>query len=105
MFISLVVHYVRPKQSVYVRETLQGVIRELVEAGEDIDLEADPSIVSVRRGMVRACISLTAHQIYRTKVDIAETRSGMASEKPKNIPFREALQDPDTRAEYIRRKF
>ncbi|KIP08317.1 hypothetical protein PHLGIDRAFT_69492 [Phlebiopsis gigantea 11061_1 CR5-6] len=84
MFISLVVHYVRPKQSVYVRETLQGVIRELVESGEDIDLEADPSI------------------IYRTKVDIAETRSGIASEKPKNIQFREALQDPDTRAEYIR---
>lgn len=47
MFISLVVHYVRPKQSVYVRETLQGVIRELVEAGGEIDLEADPSNVSV----------------------------------------------------------
>ena len=57
MFISLVVHYVRPKKSVYVRETLQSVIRELVEAGDDIDLEADPSIVSV-------CTSMCLHWPY-----------------------------------------
>lgn len=37
-------------------------------------------------------------------MDLAETRSGVPSTQPKNIPFREALQDPDTRAEYIRRE-
>jgi Ras GTPase-activating-like protein IQGAP2/3 len=29
----------------------------------------------------------------------------LPSNKPKNLPFREALQDPDTRAEYIRREY
>ena len=47
LFIGLVVHYVRPKQTAYVRETLQGVICELVEAGDEINLEADPSNVSL----------------------------------------------------------
>jgi Ras GTPase-activating-like protein IQGAP2/3 len=32
-------------------------------------------------------------------------RSGVASSKQKDVSFREALKDPDTRAEYIRRKF
>lgn len=32
-----------------------------------------------------------------------EMRSGIASTKPKDVPFYEALEDPDTRAEYIRR--
>lgn len=45
MFISLVVPYIRPKQTVYIRETLQSAIRDLVESGEEIDLETDPSIV------------------------------------------------------------
>lgn len=31
-------------------------------------------------------------------------RSGRASSKPKDISFYEALKDPDTRAEYIRRR-
>jgi hypothetical protein len=30
-------------------------------------------------------------------------RSGIASSKPKDVPFYQALNDPDTRAEYIRR--
>ncbi|EKM59178.1 uncharacterized protein PHACADRAFT_86001 [Phanerochaete carnosa HHB-10118-sp] len=86
MFVSLVIPYIRPKQTVYVRETLQSAIRNLVESGNEIDLQTDPSIAT----------------IYRNKIDLLETRSGQPSELPKNIPFREALQDPDTRAEYIR---
>lgn len=31
-------------------------------------------------------------------------RQGVPSKKPKEVSFREALQDPDTRGEYIRRK-
>ncbi|GJE84158.1 ras GTPase-activating protein [Phanerochaete sordida] len=84
VFVSLVVPYIRPKQTVYVRETLQSAIHDLVKSGEEIDLETDPSI------------------IYRNKIDLLETRTGQQSNLPKNIPFREALQDPDTRAEYIR---
>lgn len=44
MYINIAVHYVRPKQVAYVRETLQSIIREVVHS-EDLDLEADPSLV------------------------------------------------------------
>jgi Ras GTPase-activating-like protein IQGAP2/3 len=37
-------HYIRPKQLVYVREALQSVICEVVST-DDLDLETDPSIV------------------------------------------------------------
>ena len=43
-FLNIVVHYARSKQAAYVRETLQTVIREVVESDE-LDLEADPSVV------------------------------------------------------------
>ncbi|KIK30671.1 hypothetical protein PISMIDRAFT_86433 [Pisolithus microcarpus 441] len=83
MYMSIAVQYLRPKQVPYVRETLQPIIRELIEA-VDLDLESDPSI------------------IHRSRVAIEEMRSGIASNKPKDVPFYEALEDPDTRAEYIR---
>jgi Ras GTPase-activating-like protein IQGAP2/3 len=44
MYINVAVHYIRPKQVAYVRETLQSIIREVVHS-EDLDLEADPSLV------------------------------------------------------------
>ncbi|KAF8559125.1 ras GTPase-activating protein [Imleria badia] len=83
MYINIAVQYLRPKQVTYVRDTLQAIVRELVEAA-DLDLESDPSI------------------IHRARIDIEEMRSGRASAKPKDLPFYEALKDPDTRAEYIR---
>ncbi|KAH7914372.1 ras GTPase-activating protein [Hygrophoropsis aurantiaca] len=83
MYINIVVQYVRPRQVTYVRETLQTIIRELIEA-HDLDLESDPSV------------------IHRARIDIEEMRSGVASTKPKDVPFYEALKDPDTRPEYIR---
>ncbi|TCD70814.1 hypothetical protein EIP91_001504 [Steccherinum ochraceum] len=82
-FINIVVHYLRPKQTAYVRETLQTVIREVVES-EELDLEVDPSV------------------IYRTRIDVEETRSGVESTKPRDLTFHQAAKDPDTRAEYIR---
>ncbi|THH02790.1 hypothetical protein EW026_g172 [Hermanssonia centrifuga] len=83
MFITIAVKYVRPKQTVYVREALQAVINELKD-GKDISLESDPVA------------------IYRARIDVEEMRSGAPSPKPKDVTFREALQDPDTRGEYIR---
>lgn len=44
MYMNIAVHYVRRKQVIYVRDTLQAVIREVIDA-EDLDLEADPSLV------------------------------------------------------------
>ncbi|KAI0775938.1 hypothetical protein BD413DRAFT_469824 [Trametes elegans] len=82
-FINVAVHYLRPKQTAYIRETLQGVIREAVNA-EDLDLETDPCV------------------IYRVRTDLEEMRSGAPSNRPKDIAFHQALHDPDTRAEYIR---
>ena len=37
--------------------------------------------------------------------DIEEMRAGAPGNKAKDVPFHQALQDPDTRAEYIRRMF
>lgn len=53
MYINIAVHYVRPKQISYARDALQAVIREVVES-DDLDLEADPSLVrlsSVQTGI------------------------------------------------------
>ena len=44
MYINVAVHYVRPKQVPYVRETLQAIIREVVQL-DDLNLEANPSLV------------------------------------------------------------
>ncbi|KAH9482628.1 Ras GTPase-activating-like protein rng2 [Psilocybe cubensis] len=83
MYINIAVHYVRPRQVTYVRDSFQAIIRELIDA-DDLDLEADPSL------------------IHRARLDVEEMRSGKPSPLPKNIPFREAVVDPDTRAIYIR---
>ncbi|KZT24523.1 ras GTPase-activating protein [Neolentinus lepideus HHB14362 ss-1] len=83
MYINIAVHYARSKQIVYVRETLQSLIRDVINA-DDLNLEADPCV------------------IYRSRMDIEEMRSGVNSSKPKDMPFHQAIHDPPTRAEYIR---
>lgn len=45
MYISVAVHYVRPKQVIYVRDALQAAILEVINQ-RDLDLETDPLIVS-----------------------------------------------------------
>ena len=45
-FINIAVQYLRPKQTAYIRETLQGVIREVINS-EDLDLETDPCVVRI----------------------------------------------------------
>jgi Ras GTPase-activating-like protein IQGAP2/3 len=46
MYLGVVVHYVRPRQVTYVRETLQIIIKDLVQMDE-LDLETDPLVVRV----------------------------------------------------------
>jgi hypothetical protein len=46
MYINIAVHYVRPNQITYARDTLQAVIRDVVDS-DDLDLEADPSLARV----------------------------------------------------------
>jgi len=41
VYITIALHYIRPRQTVHVRETLQPLIRDVISA-EDLDLEADP---------------------------------------------------------------
>jgi Ras GTPase-activating-like protein IQGAP2/3 len=83
VYINIALHYIRPKQTVHVRETLQPLIRDVISA-EDLDLEADP------------------RQIYRARIDVEEMRSGKATSRLKEISFAEALNDPVIRPEYIR---
>ncbi|TFK55685.1 ras GTPase-activating protein [Heliocybe sulcata] len=83
MYINIAVHYARSKQVTYVRETLQSLIREVINA-DDLNLEADPCA------------------IYRSRMDIEEMRSGGSNGKPRELPFHQAVHDPPTRAEYIR---
>lgn len=83
VYINIALHYIRPKQTVHVRETLQPLIRDVISA-EDLDLEADP------------------RQIYRARIDVEEMRSGKATSRIKDISFAEALNDPVIRPEYIR---
>ncbi|TFK43549.1 hypothetical protein BDQ12DRAFT_595944 [Crucibulum laeve] len=83
MFIDIASQYIRPKQVTYARDAFQPIIREVIGA-DDLDLEANPSI------------------IYRARIEVEEMRSGVSSSKPKAVSFNEALKDPDTRAIYIR---
>ncbi|KAI0254740.1 hypothetical protein BJV78DRAFT_1120741 [Lactifluus subvellereus] len=86
MYINIALHYIRPKQTVHVREALQPLLRDVI-ATEDLDLEVDPK------------------QIYRTRIDVEEMRAGKATSKSKDITFSQALNDPIIRPEYIRRKW
>lgn len=44
-YLNVAVHYVRPKQVAFVRDVLQSVVREVLDA-DDLDLETDPVVVS-----------------------------------------------------------
>lgn len=44
IYITVAVHYVRPRQVAYVRDALQAVVRDVVEQ-DDLDLETDPVVV------------------------------------------------------------
>ncbi|KAK7470669.1 iqgap-related protein [Stygiomarasmius scandens] len=83
MYINIAVHYVRPKQIAYARDVFQKLIREIVEH-EDLDLEVDPTV------------------IHRKRIELEEMKTGRQSAEPKDIDFRQALDNPNSRPIYIR---
>ena len=46
---------------------------------------------------------LTFYQIHKARISVEEMRSGVESSEPKELPFRDALQEAKTRTIYIRR--
>lgn len=82
MFINIALQYIREHSS-YIRDTFQTTINQVVKE-EDLDLECNPTM------------------IYRNTIDRDEMRSGVPNKQSREIAFHEALDNPDTRAEYIR---
>lgn len=60
-----------------------------------------PSYAPVDRHFMNS-VNNTVSQIYRTRASAEEMRTGV-HRPDKDLPFYQALNDPDTRAEYIRR--
>lgn len=83
MYTNIAFPYLRPKQATYARETFQVIIRDVIES-EDLDLEVNP---------------ITLH---RARIDLEEMRTNIPSRKPKDVLFREAIEDLETRPIYIR---
>ncbi|KAL5488188.1 IQG1 [Sanghuangporus weigelae] len=86
MYLSIALQYGRPKQVTYVRDVLQPLIWTVIDGvvnDEKLDLETDPCI------------------IYRTRINIEEMRTGMKSSKPKDVNYRDAVMDPETRKVFI----
>jgi Ras GTPase-activating-like protein IQGAP2/3 len=47
IYINIAVHYIRPRQVTYVKDAYQSIIREVIDSA-DLDLEVDPSVVSLQ---------------------------------------------------------
>ncbi|KAG8822729.1 hypothetical protein FRC17_009483, partial [Serendipita sp. 399] len=82
MYINVAFNYVRPKQVIFVKEVLHGAIRQIVEQDE-LDLETNPVV------------------IYRARINLEEMRTGMRSNRPLEVDDIQALEDIDTRKEFI----
>ncbi|KLO15676.1 hypothetical protein SCHPADRAFT_902188 [Schizopora paradoxa] len=82
MYLNVALQYGRSKQALYVRETLMAIINDVANQ-EDLDLETDPCV------------------IYRSRINTEEMRSGMKSSKPKDVAYKQAVEDPETRKEFI----
>ncbi|KAJ2926418.1 hypothetical protein H1R20_g10677, partial [Candolleomyces eurysporus] len=82
-YINIAFPYLRPKQVTYARETLQAIIKDVVES-DDLDLEVNP------------------RTIHRVRIDQEEMRTGVPSHLPKDVQYMEAIEDLQTRPIYIR---
>lgn len=60
LYMGVAIHYVRPKQVVYVRETLQSIIKDLVGEGDEINLETNPSVVRIMNKWQRSSADLSS---------------------------------------------
>ncbi|TFK28757.1 IQ domain-containing protein-containing RasGAP [Coprinopsis marcescibilis] len=83
LYLNVAFSYLRPKQATYLREALQPLLKAAVET-EGLNLEIDPCV------------------IHRARIDAEEMRSGRMSTQPKDVSFREAIEDLQTRPIYIR---
>ncbi|OJT08011.1 Ras GTPase-activating-like protein rng2 [Trametes pubescens] len=89
-FINVAVHYLRPKQTPFIRETLQGVVREVINA-DDLDLETDPCVNKFPDTPPEACAACVARLVYYRYInpaiitpetfDIVSTTVDIASRK------------------------
>lgn len=59
MYLAVAVHYIKPKQIAYIRDTLKAVILEVI-AMDDLDLETDPVAVSGFSGQAMVLGILTS---------------------------------------------
>ncbi|KAJ9059754.1 iqgap- protein [Entomophthora muscae] len=84
VFIQLAVHYNRgAKERKYLRDLLQPIIKPILE-DKDLDLETDP--VCIYRGVIRE----------------EESRTGTKSKRKYNVTKQSALNDPETKAAFIK---
>ncbi|KAI0226550.1 iqgap- protein [Massospora cicadina] len=84
VFIQLAVHYNRgAKERKYLRDLLQPLLRPILE-NRDLDLETDP--VCIYRGVIRE----------------EESRTGTKSKRKYNVTKQSALNDPETKAAFIK---
>ncbi|KAG0056318.1 hypothetical protein BGZ83_005686 [Gryganskiella cystojenkinii] len=84
MFVKMVMIYVRgAKERRYLRDLLGPLVQQVLE-DDFLDLESDPLM------------------IYKASINNEELRTGRPSERPLQIDHQQALQDPETRATYIR---
>lgn len=88
MYLNIAVHYVRPKQIAYARDSFQAVVREMLES-EDLDLEADPCLVSTVESSEKVlpkASSLDSSRPYRSGGD--EVRYRIIKAEGCNFPRR-----------------
>lgn len=103
MYLSIAFQYGRTKQVSYAKEMLQPLVWTVIDGvvnGEKLDLETDPRNVSsqVQRLFLE---SYRIPQIYRSRINIEEMRTGMPSNKPKDVTYAQALSDDSVRVIFI----
>ncbi|KAG9120291.1 hypothetical protein FRC07_004278, partial [Ceratobasidium sp. 392] len=82
MYLAIAVHYIKPKQIAYIRDTLKPIILEVISMDE-LDLETDPVA------------------IYKSLINQEEMRTGQASSQKKDVTTEEAMMHHATREKYI----
>ncbi|KAG9101701.1 hypothetical protein FS749_004510 [Ceratobasidium sp. UAMH 11750] len=82
MYLAIAVHYIKPKQIAYIRDTLKPIILEVISM-EDLDLETDPVA------------------IYKSLINQEEMHTGQPSLQKKDVTTEEAMMHHATREKYI----
>lgn len=105
MFVKLLVRYGRSaKEAKWFREMLAPLMHHIME-DESIDLQTDPLVVSLA-ALLRGILNSPSFflQIYQSVIAEEETRTGLVSERPRNVNIRQAISDEQTRLIFTRSK-